>query len=287
MDIKKQLAAQEALKRGLERQTVTSGKLAFKNDDYIIENYGDTVEMLTLLFNLPSFKKKGSRQREKINGFIRDEIVEELDGLNFLVGIDSVSKFLDKYRGSYLDDRNLQKVEGCVISIDHRNGYIEAMVGGSEFTSINQLNRAMQAKRQPGSSIKPLIYSAAIESGEFTARDHGAWTRRSCSSTARAATGSRRTTRAITPGSSAQEGAGPLDQRGLRPHIPAARHTAYNEIPGPVPENRQGRRKDERIPRNFSIALGSMEVSPLRAHHRLRHHRQRRQGRDPLRDHGT
>ncbi|MBP7739040.1 MAG: PBP1A family penicillin-binding protein [Spirochaetes bacterium] len=168
MDLKKQVAAQETLKKSLDRQSVTSAKLAFRKEDYIVENYSDMIELFSVLFDMPSFKKKGSRQREKINGFIRDEIVEELDALNFLVGMDSVSKFLEKYKETYLEDKNLQRVEGCVISIDHRNGFIEAIVGGSEFTSINQLNRAMQAKRQPGSSIKPLIYAAAIESGEFT-----------------------------------------------------------------------------------------------------------------------
>ncbi len=169
MDLKKQLAAQESLKRGLDRQSVTSAKLAFKKEDYVVENYTDLVELFSFLFDMPSFKKKGSRQTEKLNNIIRDEIVEELDGLNYLVGSDSVSKFLEKYKETYLEDKNLQRVEGCIISIDHRNGYIEAIAGGSEFTSINQLNRAMQAKRQPGSAIKPLIYAAAIESGEFTA----------------------------------------------------------------------------------------------------------------------
>lgn len=169
LDLKKQVAAQDALKKGLERQTVASSKLAFKNDDYIVDNYADIIDLFSSLFDIPPFKKKGSRQREIINAFIRDEIIEELDGINFLAGIDGVSKFLDIYGKTFLDDRNLQKVEGCVISIDQRSGFIEAMVGGSEFTTINQLNRVMQSKRQPGSAIKPLIYSAAIESGDYTA----------------------------------------------------------------------------------------------------------------------
>ena len=42
------------------------------------------------------------------------------------------------------------------------------MVGGSEFTTGNQFNRATQARLQPGSAFKPLYYSAAISSGRFT-----------------------------------------------------------------------------------------------------------------------
>ncbi len=169
LDIKKQMAGQEILKKRLDKQTNTSGDLIYKNDDYIVDNFAEVTQLFSALFNLPTFKKKGSRQKDKINHFIREEIIEELDSLNFLAGTEGLGKFLEKYKESFLDDRSFQKVEGCLISIDHRTGYIEAMVGGSEFTSINQLNRTMQAKRQPGSAIKPLIYAAAIESGEFTA----------------------------------------------------------------------------------------------------------------------
>ena len=42
------------------------------------------------------------------------------------------------------------------------------IVGGSEFGTGNQFNRATQAKLQPGSAFKPLYYSAAISSGRFT-----------------------------------------------------------------------------------------------------------------------
>ncbi len=57
--------------------------------------------------------------------------------------------------------------QGAIITIDPKTGEIRAMVGGRDF-SKSQFNRATQAKRQPGSSFKPIYYSAALESG-FTA----------------------------------------------------------------------------------------------------------------------
>lgn len=57
------------------------------------------------------------------------------------------------------------KIEGALLAIDPRTGYIKAMVGGSGFTHINQLNRAIYAKRQAGSAFKPFIYAAAIDQG--------------------------------------------------------------------------------------------------------------------------
>jgi penicillin-binding protein 1A len=59
------------------------------------------------------------------------------------------------------------KVEGAVLVIDPRNGQIKAMVGGYSFKR-SEYNRTMQAPRQPGSAIKPFLYTAALENG-FTA----------------------------------------------------------------------------------------------------------------------
>jgi len=168
LDLKKQVAAQRILSEGLENQSGTSVALSFKNADYIMDNFYDTVSLVSDLFDINSITRTGSRQNEKINSVFRDEIAEELEGLNYLAGIEEIGDFFGEYKGTYLDDRNLQKVEGCIVSINQNNGYIEALVGGSEFTSINQLNRAMQSRRQPGSAIKPLLYAAAFESGDFT-----------------------------------------------------------------------------------------------------------------------
>jgi penicillin-binding protein 1A len=58
----------------------------------------------------------------------------------------------------------LPEVEGAFIAIDPRDGAIHAMVGGFDFNK-NKFNHATQAWRQPGSSFKPFIYSAALEKG--------------------------------------------------------------------------------------------------------------------------
>ncbi|WP_442965469.1 penicillin-binding protein 1A [Pseudomonas sp. StFLB209] len=54
--------------------------------------------------------------------------------------------------------------QSALVSLDPRNGAIRALVGGFSFEQSNY-NRAMQAKRQPGSSFKPFIYSAALDNG--------------------------------------------------------------------------------------------------------------------------
>ena len=57
--------------------------------------------------------------------------------------------------------------QAALVCLDPTNGAIRALVGGFSFDQSNY-NRAIQAKRQPGSSFKPFIYSAALDKG-FTA----------------------------------------------------------------------------------------------------------------------
>lgn len=56
------------------------------------------------------------------------------------------------------------EVSGALISLDPQNGGILALVGGFDYY-YSKFNRAVQARRQPGSSFKPFIYSAALDSG--------------------------------------------------------------------------------------------------------------------------
>ncbi|MDP3709734.1 MAG: transglycosylase domain-containing protein, partial [Polaromonas sp.] len=58
----------------------------------------------------------------------------------------------------------LPEVEGAFIALDPRDGSIRALVGGFDFQK-NKFNHVTQAWRQPGSSFKPFIYSAALEKG--------------------------------------------------------------------------------------------------------------------------
>ena len=58
----------------------------------------------------------------------------------------------------------LPAVEGALVSLDPNDGSIVALTGGFDFYR-SKFNRATQAERQPGSSFKPFIYSAALEYG--------------------------------------------------------------------------------------------------------------------------
>lgn len=58
----------------------------------------------------------------------------------------------------------IPKVQGSLVSLNPDNGGVRALVGGFDFNH-SKFNRALQGWRQPGSTIKPLVYTAALEKG--------------------------------------------------------------------------------------------------------------------------
>ena len=70
-------------------------------------------------------------------------------------GADGVTRFA-------LDTK--PQIEGALVAIDPQSGEVKAMVGGVDFRR-SQFNRAVQARRQPGSAFKPFIYAAALDHG--------------------------------------------------------------------------------------------------------------------------
>jgi penicillin-binding protein 1A len=61
----------------------------------------------------------------------------------------------------------IPEAQAALVSLDPTDGSVSALVGGFDYFS-NKYNRAVQAKRQPGSAFKPFLYSSALENG-FTA----------------------------------------------------------------------------------------------------------------------
>jgi penicillin-binding protein 1A len=83
--------------------------------------------------------------------------------LNQRIRPGSVIRIQQSAKGAW-EVTQLPQVEAAFVSANPRDGEIYALVGGFDFNR-NQFNHATQAWRQPGSSFKPFIYSAALEKG--------------------------------------------------------------------------------------------------------------------------
>jgi penicillin-binding protein 1A len=71
--------------------------------------------------------------------------------------------FIKKEKNSWLL-KQYPKVNGAIVALDPFSGNVQALVGGFNFKT-SEFNRATQAKRQPGSAFKPIVYAAALEKG--------------------------------------------------------------------------------------------------------------------------
>ncbi len=103
--------------------------------------------------------------QEKLNQRIFND-PEEFSRLAYLniFPEDSVRMMMEGDTLLYEDLRNKLLVQGAFIALDPSTGSILAMVGGRP-DYHDQYNRAVQAKRQPGSVFKPFVYTTAIDNG--------------------------------------------------------------------------------------------------------------------------
>ena len=74
------------------------------------------------------------------------------------------SPWVDRERSLATGSIVAKRVQAALLAMDVRTGAILAMVGGRDFDAT-KFNRAVQALRQPGSSFKPFVYTAAIDNG--------------------------------------------------------------------------------------------------------------------------
>ena len=84
-------------------------------------------------------------------------------GPNIRIRPGAIVRVTTNSRGHW-DLTQLPEVEGALVALDPRNGAVRALVGGFDYDK-NKFNHVTQAWRQPGSSFKPFIYSAALEKG--------------------------------------------------------------------------------------------------------------------------
>ncbi|RZO49319.1 MAG: penicillin-binding protein, partial [Candidatus Pelagibacterales bacterium] len=72
--------------------------------------------------------------------------------------------YVSKIKNNKWSLKQLPNVNGAIVVMDPYTGRVLAMAGGFSYR-LSEFNRATQAKRQPGSAFKPIVYAAALENG--------------------------------------------------------------------------------------------------------------------------
>ncbi len=150
----------------------------------------------------------------------------------------------------------IPEVQGALVSLNPETGAIQALVGGYDFR-LSKFNRVTQAERQPGSSFKPIIYSAALEKG---------YTAASLINDAPVVFDDPALEKAWRPENYSQKFFGPTRLREAMTHSRNLVSIRLLRAIGPAYAASYARRfgfEPDKLPHDLSLALGSATVPPL------------------------
>ncbi len=184
-----------------------------------------------------------------------DELGPEPAAAGEVLAPGDVIRLIRSARGEW-QFAQVPEVQGALVALDPASGEVRALVGGFDFAA-NKFNRAVQARRQPGSGFKPFIYAAAL--------DHG-YTPASVVNDAPIVFQDRTLEGAWKPQNFTQSFYGPTRLREAMTHSRNLVSVRLLQDIGVAAARdylpRFGFNRDE-LPANLSLALGSASLSPL------------------------
>jgi penicillin-binding protein 1A len=114
---------------------------------------------------LPLSGMKWARMPDPEKAYYEDKLEDPADVLTpgDIITVKIIKK-AEKFPGWILSLEQSPEAQAALLCLEAKTGYVKAMVGGLDFYK-SQFNRAIQARRQPGSAFKPIIYAAALDKG--------------------------------------------------------------------------------------------------------------------------
>ena len=169
LDLKHQEAAVKYMEEGLTRANTEYAKSSSTRLVEAEKAWLPVVELISLYFNLDQIHSTSEAQnQQKAQARYVKVLNPVLDLAAMTFGITELRPLTGQGFADLRTSTEQNVVEGALITIENDTGYITAIVGGSKYDESNQLIRAVQGNLQPGSSFKPLYYSAAIDSRKFS-----------------------------------------------------------------------------------------------------------------------
>lgn len=169
LNLDHQIAAQKYLKESLENRDEIFAAREKRIDKRLDETVYAPLQTLSTLFNIPDVGLGKVMAKERLRKGLSDDFIKRMKSLALLTGNGVIFSKFNELDLKLQESDSFNKTQGAFVSIEPSTGYITAMVGGSTFNYNNQLNYALQSRRQVGSVIKPFIYAAAVENRLLTA----------------------------------------------------------------------------------------------------------------------
>ncbi len=263
LDLEHQKIANNIFSKAIKKQNEISYKSAFKYNLALATSHSPVIALSHLLFEIPEFKVKKNLEHYKIELKFQREIANKIELLNLAsVNLPILDTFLLRQIHHNPFNMRLRTVQGAFIEMDNLTGEVTVMIGGTNFSTRNQINRSVSAYRQPGSTFKAFIFASAIDKKIVTAatifpdspmlfldEEGESWTPKNYG---KQYSGYISLRKALTY-SANMVSLAVVKEAGLSnllPILSQCLHTPMNSIPN-----------------NLSIALGSHEVTPLQMIH--------------------
>lgn len=169
LNLSHQKAAQEVMNNYITAANRIYNRTMSSHEKNSFKKYIPLTELISVVFNLPNLKVSDKRAESLALNTYTNKINPIIDITTLIFGIDSLKTgIVNKGNSIMKQEAEKTTIEGTMIALENETGYIDALVGGSKYNQENQFIRAIQAKLQPGSTFKPLYYSAAIDSKDYT-----------------------------------------------------------------------------------------------------------------------
>ncbi|MCR5622862.1 MAG: PBP1A family penicillin-binding protein [Treponema sp.] len=169
LNLSHQKAAEEIMKDYIAYANAAYKRTMANRKKSDFNTYIPMTSLISLIFNMPSLRVSSQRNEILALKEYRETINPIIDIFSIISGAETLKTEMVN-KGNAMIQQNTERttIEGTMIALENSTGYIDAIVGGSKYDQSNQFIRAVQSRLQPGSTFKPLYYSAAIDSRQFT-----------------------------------------------------------------------------------------------------------------------
>ncbi|HUX19700.1 MAG TPA: transglycosylase domain-containing protein, partial [Spirochaetia bacterium] len=168
LNLKFQRDAQSIMKKYIARYNAIHEKSTKSIFADVRTNITPALSLLGFAFNLPRVEAStGKRNEQSALSYYLGNLNPGVNALSMVFGLPHLAAFTSRAHALHRQRLKQTTVEGALITLDDHTGEILSMVGGYDWNQ-SQFNRAVDARLQEGSSIKPLYYSAAISSRKLT-----------------------------------------------------------------------------------------------------------------------
>ena len=154
LNLQHQQIAQSVMEKYIDIANTRYKNEHSSKSDIAFNTYVPLTEMLSLLFDIPSLKMSEKRAEQVANNTYISQINPILDVLSLITGQDKLKvNVINRATAIAKQEDEKTTIEGTMIALNHENGYIDALVGGSKFAkehwrSVHHIKSILQASIQ-------------------------------------------------------------------------------------------------------------------------------------------